>query len=137
MTISFFNFVSKYEELMGVILWPYLQVNDIISLSMVSKEFENICIAINERVQQLINIREHGEYKALYMTPIYQIKSINRMLNIFPNITNITFSSSSKIYWEKKNFMTQTIGSIAILGYYRFCIVQNNYKKRYWYYHFP
>ena len=102
--MTIFNFVSENEELLGTILWPYLRVNDIVSLSMVSKEFENICIAINERVQQLINIREHGEYKALYMTPINQIKSINRMLNLFPNITNITFGSSSKMYREKEKF---------------------------------
>ena len=86
---------------MGVILWSYLQVNDIISLSMASKEFEDICIAINKRVQQSINIREHGEYKTLYITLINQIKSTNRMLKLFPNITTLIFSSSNKMYWKK------------------------------------
>ena len=62
-TVNIVYIFNLFEELIRMTVWPYLQVNDKVSLSMTSKEFEKICIAMNEKqLQQLINIREYGRY---------------------------------------------------------------------------
>lgn len=91
---------KTFDDLIKSLIWQFLYTMDIINLSMTSKGFERICVDINSKLlleERLFTVREYGEFIYNHKKPISRIKSIERMIILFPNITNLSFNCEDKI----------------------------------------
>ena len=58
--MSLISFFQNYHHVVGSVVWPFVDLIDIVSLSMSSKDFEIICIQINRSTKQSVVVREYG-----------------------------------------------------------------------------
>jgi len=93
--MSLLSFFQNNHDVIGFVVWPFVDLIDIVSLSMSSKDFEIICIQINRSTKQSVVVQEYGSYRNRKTTISHRVSSIGRMIQ-FSNITKLKFDCLSR-----------------------------------------
>lgn len=80
-------------------IFSYFTVRDILSIFHSNKDIQNLCNIINKVVHHVIKVKPLG-----MLLPEYdKVIILKNMINIFPKISNLSFSNDNSGYWYTMN----------------------------------